>query len=197
MARDLAFIAPEPTIKKVGDSDVHFYPLSIYAFVKLKALSKPVAQAMAVLFSNTSEDAGRVIENLFDTQSQVSQKKTRMEAISLDILKFREEQREKAISGLIDAVMEEKNMTTLIEVIADSLRDEFSSPATKEELEAFKKKVDLPTIISLMKGMAEANAGIFGPLTERLRVAMALTSPLSQPQGSPDLKPQNPEGENG
>lgn len=150
---------------RFGDDTVYFYPLSVLKLPKLKSLVGPLGKAFA---SMTASDQNDISQRTIRTTEQNGDKSEVLEinAIAADLASLRQEQKERAISELLDALFDKANMEVIGELLMDSMREVFprgssDNPTVTEFLSAYG---DLPVMVKLLEGMLGANKGVFDPL---------------------------------
>lgn len=164
----LAFSSKAIT-QKVNGEDRSFYPISLRVAFNLQSVAKPLARALTTLLSPTKQDTGLVTEDYVD-QGATVQKTTRT-SISLELAELRSRQRADAVQGLVEELLNAKNIAILGELFLDALtppRDRKSGEREPAECDAFMAQVDLGALIDLFQGVARANASVFGALGEKL-----------------------------
>jgi hypothetical protein len=79
-------------------------------------------------------------------------------------------QRKKSVEGAISALTNEKNMAAMGALMMNSLKDNYDRRKnyTAEQCKAFVEEMDFPTFIEVLKGVAAANAKVFGDLGKGL-----------------------------
>lgn len=160
-----------------GMGELRFYPNRISQLQQLKGVSETVMKCMGTLFSDNRGDADAVTETGTDeTGFQIQ--KTRVSAVSTEVLEYRAKQQRVAIEELF-SLLDRRNMMLLGEMLMDSLRDEFTyarqrAPQDVEEFlfgageEAGEAAMDLPLFVGLMQGWIKANSKVFGDMGEKL-----------------------------
>lgn len=160
-----------------GMGELRFYPNRISQLQQLKGVSETVMKCMGTLFSDNRGDADAVTETGTDeTGFQIQ--KTRVSAVSTEVLEYRAKQQRVAIEELF-SLLDRRSMMLLGEMLMDSLRDEFTyarqrAPQDVEEFlfgageEAGEAAMDLPLFVGLMQGWIKANSKVFGDMGEKL-----------------------------
>lgn len=173
------FLSQEPIEHTVNGNKVKFYPVSVgYAF-KLKTLAKPIAAGLTVLFANEKNDTGTIERTVDDGREII------MEALRPEMADARIRQRQAAVEGIVDALMDESNRNTLGSLIIDSIyRGIWGSRDACPPAQEFMgdEGIPLPDLTDLLIGVALANKGIFGPLMGaevQSRLGSALRDKLS------------------
>lgn len=165
-----SFFVDEHVTSEVQGQERRFLACSLDEMFKLKSLAQPLAEALTAFFSNTKDDAGIVSRNT-QTPEGASEGEYIRDAISLDVIKFRAEQKKQALANLFEAFSSEDNQLILAGIIKDSLRGH--EEVAKMDVKAFKKTIPAPAFGSLLVGVAKANKGVIGPLSEILDSSLA------------------------
>jgi len=187
MARSLAFLKSKPTPVTVNGEIINFYPLSLNAVHLLKGFVGPVSGAISTLFAKTDTDTGRQFDEFASKEEGMASSKTKIEPVSVDMARFRSQQREAAIKTLMDTLTDPGRHRELMLIITDSMRDEFPVKPNDNQLADFMLNTDVPSAIELFKGVLKANGGLFDPLVSRVTEAMKdQTSPPSPLLQFPD-----------
>lgn len=177
----LTFLAPEATPVEIGGQMINFYPISGRLLFKLKTVARPLANALAVLFSNKTSEQGSTQRN-FTIPGRVENGlaipeerggEVMINPVSVDLYEARQKQREIAINNLVDAFSKPENQLLLVELIFDSCRDIFPRRPESAQLDEFLGDIDTAALASMLKGVAKANAKVFGPLGGRVSAALA------------------------
>lgn len=161
-----------------GMGELRFYPNRISQLQQLRGVSETVMKCMGTLFADNRGDADAVTETgTDDTGFQIQ--KTRVSAVSTEVLDYRAKQQRAAIEELF-SLADRRNMMLLGEMLMDSLRDEFTymrqrPPQDVEEFlfgasgdQAGEGALDLPLFVGLMQGWIKANSKVFGDMGEKL-----------------------------
>lgn len=153
---------------RVGETEIEFFPISVGMLFAIKTLASPLAKALTSLFADTSRDY-----ELIQRDFAANGKETVASAIPLDTLRWRAEQREKAIAQFIEAISAKENQDLIARMLMNSMRSLFPDPdklpTSKEFFDTFSSE-HLHTIFS---GFFQANKGCLGPLAPALETAVA------------------------
>lgn len=162
--------AIKPVDHLVNGETHYFYPLSVGELFQIKDLLKPIARSLSVLLSNTDKDRGSFSHSEFepgDTNAKVFERSET--PVSVDVARFRSEERTSAASALIDAVTNKTNGKAVARVLMDSLRDQYPDRPIKDaDAEAFFAQLDIVTLRQLLAGVAKANKDVLGPFQGRV-----------------------------
>jgi len=152
--------------QEIGDNSFRFYTNSVKAAAKTSQLLEELAAHVSVLLGKTSQDQGHIVEDFKDPETGASVEKTSVPPINPDLARLRSEERQKAVRGAIKALLNAKHRMTIAELLMDSLRDDWdrAKPHPSQEIQEFLDGMDMPTLVSFIKGWATANAKLFGEL---------------------------------
>lgn len=187
---------------EVCGTSLRFFPNRVGLLHDLAEVSKPVASALAALFTDRSGDSGTV-EKL-SQQGDVIVKESTYEATSPEVIQLRARERDAAVAALLGAVADPRNRLLLGRLLMDSLREEFPyhvdrpAPEVEEFLYGSKdgpyQGLDVPALTAMIGGWIKANAKQFGRVGEQIaaeiegRIGGARVSP-NRPSGSPSETP--------
>jgi hypothetical protein len=161
---------------------LRFYPNRVGLLHDLAEVSKPVASALAALFSDRSQDAG--MEEKISQQGDIIVKESVMQAVSAEIVTLRSKERDGAIDALLTAVSDPRNRLLLGRLLMDSLREEFPYHAERPavDVEEFLygdgkpdgyPGLDIPALTAMIGGWIKANAKQFGKVGEQVAAELA------------------------
>ena len=170
--------------------DWKFWPLSVSGMYAFKSLYGPLGSAIVALTETRSTDTASVFREVGDAVRDEDGKpimfgnrplrdtENSVEAISPELAKVRLSQREKAIGDVVEALMDDANKESLARIVIDSTRLKEQLPELKDGAQCPPAKslfdqIGLDAIPDLVKGIAKANKGVFGPLTETLGPLLA------------------------
>lgn len=156
-----------------------FFPNRVGLLHELAEVSKPIAKALAVLFSDKAGD-------ISSRDKTVSQEGTIMrefsnEGINPELARLRGEERDKAVEALLDACTDPRNRILVGSLLMDSLRDEFpySRARSPKEIEEFMngdgegyEGLDTVAFAAMITGWVRANAKVFGAAGEQVAAAV-------------------------
>lgn len=172
----LDIFSPKCTPVDIQGKTYNFYPLSTRMAFELKAIASPLFSAVSTLFTRTDQDVGTVVKDLMSVKdpTKVEARETTISPIDPDLARMRAMDRDKAIGTLIDALSDDRNQMVIAKVIMDSMRDDFERPVTNDDASEFttSDQVTIDLLVDLLKGVAKANAKVFGPLGERVSKAV-------------------------
>jgi hypothetical protein len=170
---DISFLEDRGTavVHEVRGKPFKFYSATVKGAYLLKNLGKPVLQALTALFGGVGQETG-VNERTVNKPNGEFMTSSEITAITPELAKLRIDTRDKAIAGLLDTLLNDKNGPIMAEIIADSLQDEF--PRTKgnlplKEVMAFWDALKLEDAVAFLVGVAKANKPVFDPLVAGLR----------------------------
>jgi len=126
--------------------------------------ARPVLEAVALAVSSWFDPShGDYVKRTFVQEGDETT--TIVEAISPVSAVKRQEKQDAAITRAADALLRPENIDSVLGLVIDSLREDMS-------VEELRQQADLGTIATLVRGMMEANARVFGPFVERVEKAM-------------------------
>jgi hypothetical protein len=108
-----------------------------------------------------------------------------MNPVSVEMAAHRVKRQQDAIQALVKSAMVDDNRRALIELIVDSLRDEFprGNGAPSEVIEEF-DNMDLGNFSQFFIGMMKANATVFGDLGKAVVDRVMAVAPVAADQPS-------------
>lgn len=168
-----SLFTPKHVAHKIGDQEMKFHPVSLNMLWKLRTAFEPVIEALRVLTAGKN-DVERTVDQGRDDEGN-ERTVTHMGAVTTEMAKLRQDQSDAAWKRALDCIFGEDSRELIGELLADSLRDDFTR---EEAIEAgMGKKVieslDLGTMVEMVNGLLKANAGVFGPFAEKVRKAAA------------------------
>lgn len=142
-----------------GPQDFRFYPPRMRMLLsgRMREIVEPITQALGTLFAKTSQDASRQQEVSADGKVT-----TFVQGLNPEVIALRETQRSEALARALRAVLEDNTRYQIGELLADSLREDFSENEGERAKEArkFMDEMDLPTLIEFVKGYFKALAPV-------------------------------------
>ena len=181
IAEKFRLLSPLSVEREIHGQTVTFYTCSVRVCARLSGLLSQLAGHFTTLLgSGSSRDQGSVEEIYQQAEGEVMSKHI-IEPINPDLAALRTKQKEKALHGAIQAIFDPKNRAAIGELLIDSIKDVFPRGKRRpaEECQEFVDEMDVPTLIEFLKGLAEANAKVFGDLGKGLgRAAQAKAKEL-------------------
>lgn len=187
---------------EVRGEKLRFYPNRIGVLGDLAEVSRHLARAMTVLFSNDREDTAAVTERYREGAADVE--RTTVEAISPELAAERLRQKREAVDELVDAFGDPRTCMALGRCLMDSLRDEFEfrkdrGPAEVEEFLYGGEQggIDAAMLAEMVQGWIRANSRVFGDVGERMAgLVRAKVDALraEPPSGSPSEETKPADG---
>ena len=163
-------LSPLSVDREIHGQQVTFYTCSVRTCAKLSGvLSKLAGHFTTLIGANSDRDQGKTEED-YQTEAGEIISKTIVEPINPDLAQLRADQKERAVAGAIEALFSTKNRAAIGELLMDSMKDEFprGKKPPAEECQGFIDEMDVPTLIEFLKGLAAANAKVFGDLGKGL-----------------------------
>lgn len=168
---ELCYTAPKGHEHVVNGKAQKFYPVSVGLVFKLKTTARKTTKAMAAIFANNSKDV-RVTDNTMSGANGGIERTVVTEQVDLGIAKYRDEQRQTALSDAIDALTENETLELVAEIIMDSMADVFKKDENGKVIEptpaTFVAKTKLTTMAQMVVGVAKGNQDVFGPLASKV-----------------------------
>lgn len=183
-----AFLTPRFVEHVVGAGEsaktFRFYPIGMRLAFRLKTVGKPLAKALGILFGKNHNDTKQIQRSFVVPETKEQGQETILEGIGIELARYRDERREKAIAELIDTLGEESNQKLIGEIIMDSLRDDCPRRPSADDLTDFMASLTVPMLGEMLLGVAKANFDLSGDLAGKLRAAVqkAAGSPVNQPE---------------
>lgn len=157
----LTLLSPKFVDREINGQPLRFYPISLYAFGKLRSAIATLASAVTTLIAVDKREAGHVVEDTTFPDGTTGSRFTQ-NAINPELARIRSEQRAQAISAAIETILEPKNVNALCELIMVSLRDVHPKRPNATEVDQFASTIDVPTLLQMIAGVAAANGSLFG-----------------------------------
>lgn len=162
---------------EVAGRQFRFYPNRMALLEEARQLSEPVAKAINILFADESRDSGSSVKRTSEGDFYVEDIQT--DPVSQDMAKYRQSERERAISTLMGTLADKKAVVLLGRLFMDSLREEFPYDQHRSagEVEEFLygapgdgeyQGLDLPDLFQLFQGWMKSNAQVFGDMGEKM-----------------------------
>lgn len=166
---------------KVGGKDWEFWPLSVSGMFQFRKLYGPLASAIAMLTESRERDTASVYREvgeplrgpdgrpiLINGTKAIKDTETIVEAVSPELARIRAEQRQKAITGIADALTDPENLKAFAAIVIDSARLRENLGKDCPPADMLFTQISLDQLPDIIKGLAKANAGVFDPLTKAL-----------------------------
>lgn len=168
-----SFLTKQPIEREIGGESVKFWPVSVRTAFTLRNTVASVSRALAVLFAENSNDVGSQTAKDYSGGKDGSLKdNTTVLAIEPELARQRHEQRQQAISELVDAFTSQESGQVLVRLVVDSCREawpQFTKKVPqKDELDQIALQLDAVTMMELLKGFVAANGSLFDPLKGKL-----------------------------
>jgi hypothetical protein len=181
----IRLLVPVKHSQRIGDSTFAFYQCSPRRLAATANLVATLAGSVAVLMADTSGEAGHVIQDFEDPETGEKGTTTQMNPVSVEMAAHRVKRQQDAIQALVKSAMVDDNRRALIELIVDSLRDEFprGNGAPSEVIEEF-DNMDLGNFSQFFIGMMKANATVFGDLGKVVVDRVMAVAPVAADQPS-------------
>lgn len=199
----IPFFSPKYVEATINEQPRKFYAARLYVVGQLKGFLKPLFRGLAELSATYDTDISK--ESVDTSEGGSRQLRTTLTAIEPALAKQRQQQRQALIDSLVEDLTSPAAMLALGRLCLDALRDDFPGKPNDQQIRQFVDDADMPTLVVMLKAVAEANKEVFGPLTDRAKTAIdALRSkvePIPETElpedpvaGDPDL-PSEPQDE--
>ena len=173
IAEMFQLLSPANVEREIHGKTVTFYQCSMRTCARMSGFLAKMAGHLSALMSPSGRDQGKTEEDYQTTDGEIIQK-TMTEPINPDLARLRTKQRQAAVEGAITELMSDANRTVIGALLMDSLKDNFPR-GKKQPPEAcleFVDSMDVATFIMFLRGLAEANAKVFGDLGKGLGLAV-------------------------
>ncbi len=138
-----------------GPLEFKFYPPRMRMLLsgRMHEILEPLCAAASTIFSDTSRDVSRQQE--VDKDGLVT---TFVQALNPEVIALRAEKRVTALKDALAAIVDDATRYQIGELLADSLRDDFSDDELerRKEVRKFMDEIDLPTLSQFMSGYFKA-----------------------------------------
>lgn len=172
-AEKFRLLSPLSVDREIHGQTVTFYTCSVRTCARLSGLLSQLAGHFTTLLGGSSaRDQGTIEEVYAPPEGEHGEILTKsiVQPINPDLAALRSKQRQQALQGAIQSLFDKKNRAAIGELLIDSMKDEFPRGKRRptEECQEFVDEMDVPTLIEFLKGLAEANAKVFGDLGKGL-----------------------------
>ncbi len=163
----------------VNGQEFRFYPNRMALLTQARDLAEPIAKAINLLFVDQTRDSKSNVKRTHEGEFFLEDITT--EGLSIDMAKHRIDERNQAISTIMNTLADERSLLLLGKLFMDSLRDDFPYKKSRHasEVEEFLygeedgdddayEGLDTPVLIELFKGWMKANVLTFGEAGESL-----------------------------
>lgn len=152
--------------------EARFYPIRVGTILTgdLAELTQPVIQAITMLLSENkraSERAAYGFSSDTGFVEEISPDDTvlrRHDPIDPQLAQVREKSRAKAVKDAMTTLLNPKTQLSVGRILTDSMRDEFDSRPTDDQVLEFMASLELPVFFACIGAMLEANTSVFGDL---------------------------------
>lgn len=172
----------------VNERVLHFYPIRLYETFRLRTVAKPLVRALTQLFGGGSDKSTQShyeydpkdTRPVKDQMPLVSD--TTIMAPSVELARYRDEERAKAAELIADTLLTESNADILVRLFMDSLREVYEAPIKQDQVETVRKSLDAVSFGEMLVGLGKANQKALGPFAKQvgLKVGVALGSEAPQ-----------------
>lgn len=167
-------LSPLSVEREINGELVTFYTCSIRTCARLSTMLSELAGHMATLMGgDASRDQGTTTEDYQNAEGDIVQK-TITEPINPSLAKIRADQKQRSLQGAVDSLMSDKNRSAIGALMMDSMKDKFprGKQVPSDQALDFVDGMDVATFIEVVKGVASANAKVFGDLGKGLGQAV-------------------------
>lgn len=181
-----------------------FRPLSFAICLEMKEFLEPLASALAILMAPPNRDIKTVKQDTHgftrdDNRLASAESFVAFEPLSLEMARYRDEQRTQAIRQLGEALTKKSTQITVSRIILNSLRGSIEGVdgrnPSPDDCAEFLQDVDLDSLGQLLEGVLQANKRLFGPLGGQAKdmLSRALKTAGQSFAQSDDDEPEQPE----
>lgn len=156
---------------EVAGASHKFFPVTTRVLFQLRGLAKPLARALSSLLTSRQQDVAT--ESVDVTSTEGRQLRTTIQAIDEKLARARQEQRDRALTEIIDQVMADSSASMIALLVMDSMRDAFPKPHTPAMQQQFVDQISGQTLVEMLVGVGKANKKLFDPLKDRVAEAAA------------------------
>lgn len=168
-------LSPHFVEREINGETFKFFPVSLGASAPMADMISELSRHFSVIFSDTNRDQGSTHEEMEDPDG-ATMKKTTVQPINPDLAMIRIDKRSAAVQKAIETLVNPKYRLALGELLMNSLREDFPREDRKSrksaETQDWIDSLELPTFIEFLKGLAEANAEVFGAMGKSLKDAL-------------------------
>jgi len=162
----------------VNGTSVSFYPMSIRLLLECKDVIKPLAGAVTTILAQEKLIRGTKTENI--TQGAAGEEvggfisRSELHAPSPEMVAAQEKTRRDAVQDAIEALFSKTNDNLLGSIFLDALTppsERGRELPSAEDVDQLMGGLDFVVAVDMLKGVAKANAQVFGPLGAKLTTA--------------------------
>jgi hypothetical protein len=154
-----------------GPKVVALFPMSAWLFFQLRGIAAPVISALAEAMSNDANDVSIEERQMF-ADGALSGNERIIGALSPELFKARADRKQAAIDRAIGTLLSEDTRKLAVKILVDAMREEegLGSAAAKNDgiIAQVSDRLDMPTMMKLLKGVAEANEEVLAPFKQAL-----------------------------
>lgn len=163
-----SFLSPRCVTHEVNGEAQHFYPISVRRIFDLRVLSTRVAQSLQTLFFTNQDDVGKEQNKIVEGGADGAyQERFVASPIDPELAKERYQQKQKAISDLIDCLLSEESGFILVKLVMDSMRDvDWPKKPSQTDLANFVDNCSAEILMEMVQGVIAANKKLFAPLAK-------------------------------
>jgi hypothetical protein len=166
----LSCLTPKSVSKRIGTKDWNFYSFTPVMLAELLALGRDVTAAFMSL-----TDAERVHRGTKSKETKQSDKsgfensviETEVAPATVQHIQVQAATRKAAAQELYDAIIGVKNRNFIVRAVMDSLREDFTTRPSDEDVAEFAARLDLGALIEFVTGAMEANALVLRPFLQK------------------------------
>lgn len=166
----LVFVGKKPCIESdVQGQTLNFYPISVTFLFKIRSVATPLSKAIATLMTSAANDSHEQTHQQLDDNEKLKDIEHTRSAADPELVRFRLEEKQKAITELVESILSDESYTLIAEMIMDSLREVFP-PGNRDNppVAEFKTTIDTLSAPELLIGLYKSNKGILDPFVKLL-----------------------------
>jgi len=180
--------------RTVMGTDYQFFPVSAGKLFKLKKLAGPIGKLLDSLQKNTNSTSSK-ISRMNETETEGAVETIETNAIDPKLEEQMALRRQFAITELIEALTDDRNIAAVGDLLIDSIKETFprgdaGNPSGAE----FIQSLPLPALADMVIGVVEANKEVFGPLGGKIKdeIEQRMKTSLT-PDPEPEPEPKDAE----
>jgi hypothetical protein len=170
---------PKSVTKTIGTGTWRFYSFRPPMLAEILAIGRDAVGSFLAL-----TDGDRVHRATKSKENRTSDKsgfenvtlETEVSPTSLEHIRVATENRKRAAQELYDAFLGNKSRNFLARIVVDALREDFPNDTYEDaDIMAFWNKLDLESMIEMVRGAVEANALVLRPFLEKVGLSFKTT----------------------
>jgi len=161
---------------------LHFYPIRLYETFRLRTVAKPLVRALTMLFGGGADKSTQSHYEYDPKDTRPAKEQmpiksdTTIMAASVELARYRDEERAKAAEMIADTLLTADNADILVRLFMDSLRENYTVPIKQDDVVKVREGLDAVSFGEMLVGLGKANQKALGPFAKQvgLKVSEAL-----------------------